>query len=250
MDLSATLSLSVVPSAIPIASDSEIVGPGTYSLQNDVARLTLDVSNVTLLGNNHKVGFLTVGGNIRYDKSGIIARDLMVGSMVGFGNLSSAQTEPALHLINITVTDNNLFPAIVYGSNMVIEQCEFVGGDQADDSCLLWNARGLADICSYVTFDRCHFGGNYDVGLEGIGGWDHVTVTNCVSSDSIGGWFGPRFAEDRALSFTLSKCIFTNNTVRTWAFADGKGDRFFAASDAEATGYWPDSTFSGNTYFF
>jgi hypothetical protein len=235
---------------VQISSADQITGAGTYSLQNDVAGdfSVTNFSNVTVLGNNHVItGLLTAGGGDA--TSGIVIQDLVVlGGLQVNGNNAAGQTALTVHLKNVVVISNAGVAAAVSGSNILIEGCNIGGNVQStDDACQLWNGNPNR----YVTFDGCIFGPDFDVGLEGLGSWDHVTCTNCVSHyGGIGGEYGPNFAAgNRSDAFRLTNSTFINNTIQFFAFSRN-GHFAGAGTDQIANNLWgPDgNTFSGNTY--
>jgi hypothetical protein len=255
-----------------IATISQISGPGCYQLtQDDPASFAIiQYNNVTLLGNGHSLqGSLQLGTSAA-PNSGLVVQDLTCQQLYQvYGSASPVQmTTPAVHLKGITVTKASpaTLPVSLYGSNIFMENCLVDGSaGGTDDPVVLYNLDSAHPTSAWCTIANCRFGPNYDLGLEGVGGWDHVTITGCSGTGGnawadLGAWYGPNWPGSTATNFRFDNCTITNNTMRAakgMTFTDGSF-LLNARSDAEATGYWGPSpskpaggannSFSGNIY--
>jgi hypothetical protein len=258
----------------PVSGVVNIQTPGCYSLQGAPADILIQTSNVTLLGNHLSCKTLTAGfGTNNY--TGIVVQDLTV--LDGGGDLTiqvagttttAKTTTPAVTLRGIT--SNNVStpsPSKITGSNVLIDGCTFNGTSgtpptaHTDDPLLLYGSSDGLTPASWVTVNNCFFGPNFDVGFEGLGSWDHVTITNCTSTQGsfggIGMWY--MFVSDGACRAWFTNCVIQGNTLADFVFCSpqpspggaGGGSPTFAHTDAAANSLWGGSlgnVFSGNTY--
>jgi hypothetical protein len=269
-------------SPIPVftTNASEITGPGCYALQNDITDIPAlsTMGGLTILGNGHAVTrptgqFLQIGFGLHGYV--ITIRDLIVNAdgIEISGNVSTTQTSPCVYLYNCTMnaTGTGSVGSLVHmgGSNIVLERCTvntYASGPTTgyDDGGILSPFSGVGNVpASYVTFDTCTFGPNWDVAIEGystLGAatsphWNHVTIKNCQTTAGafaiadFGGYYGDGVHN----TFTFGNCTFTGNTLSNassgrggWFFADGGGGLSRQITDAGANAQWGGG--SGNVF--
>jgi hypothetical protein len=260
-----------------------ISSPGCYQLTSDnqtgLNGLTVQVSNVTVLGNGHTITGTNVFGLAGGGVTGILIQDLTTDSKITiFGNSSTTQTSPAVHLnrVNYTnVVSNPPNPIATLGNNIFLEHgavttypnpsASPVTG--ADDPLLVEGVHigpGSNDNvpARWVVVDSFTFGPNFDLGLEGItAGWDHCTISNCVSTQGAFGGFGGWYEHfnapvDGNCGFIITNCTFVGNTLTSWRFctpqnpSDAAIGSFVdsATSDADANAKWGTGTAFGNVF--
>ena len=250
-------------SPLTVPSNGVINTPGCYALTADMITgapgLNIQVSNVTVVGNGHTVNGGITLGVFAGTATGISIQDIVTNTapIQIYGNTSATQTPPAVHLKGITLNNNSQsYGIIIQNNNVLVENCTLntgytVAGSSGIDDCIA--AGGQSVISRYCTFDTVMFGSNFDVGLEGLGTWDHFTVKNCTSIQgliaSFGGYYSSIATGSQTTSFAMTNCAFQSNTVEAasaWYFPDASNNLVLRNSDAAANAQWGGA--SGNVF--
>lgn len=238
------------PGFTPISDPSMIIGPGNYQLTNNVPDLNSiqNISGVTIDG----AGF-TVGSYLALNSQNVTLKNCTFAS-------TSGPVGVAVYGSNVTVTNCTIIGAnAILGSNVTFSHCLLQSyGDPSltDDVIVTWRGPPTGPSLTNLNFLYNIIQGTFDVGIEGVGGWDHCTFIGNYFSD-VNWAMGGVYDATHNNGFVTTYCTFQNNIVHpSGAYSNIVFIFNYATAndDATANSLWGGSgtslvnnnTFSGN----